>query len=144
MVLNKVLIVIFSLFLVHASAQTDVTGKWKTIDDNTGKEKSIIELFERNGKVYGRIIKLFQEPGEDQDPICDKCDSEDKRYKKKIISMEILVNMEKDGNEYSGGEILDPEVGKVYKCKIWIENGDLKVRGYWGPFYRTQTWKRSS
>ena len=144
MVLNKVLIVIFSLFVVHATAQTDVTGKWKTIDDNTGKEKSIIELFERGGKVYGRIVKLFQDPGEDQDPICDKCDPEDKRYKKKIISMEILVNMVKDGNEYSGGEILDPGVGKVYKCKIWIENGDLKVRGYWGPFYRTQTWKKSS
>jgi uncharacterized protein (DUF2147 family) len=142
MVFKRVLVLVFSLCVVQSFGQ-DVLGKWKTIDDNSSKEKSIIELFERDGKVYGRIIRLFQEPGEDQDPVCDECDSEDSRYKKKIIGMEILTNMMKDGDEYSGGEILDPEVGRVYRCKIWLENDDLKVRGYWGPFYRTQTWKRS-
>lgn len=139
----KIYTLFFILTIGTVAAQNTVTGKWKTIDDNSGKEKSIIELQERDGKVYGKIIKLFQEPGEDQDPICDKCDSDDPRYKQKIIGMEIMTDMVKEGKEYAGGSILDPESGKVYKCRIWLENIDLKVRGYWGPFYRTQTWKRS-
>jgi uncharacterized protein (DUF2147 family) len=52
--------------------------------------------------------------------------------------------MEKSGDEYAAGNILDPEEGKVYKCKLWLEGTELKVRGYWGPFYRTQTWTRSN
>lgn len=123
-------------------SQATVTGKWKTIDDNTGKERSVIELYQRDGKISGRIIKLFRAPGEDPDPVCDECDEDDPRYMKKIIGMEILTGLEKDGKEYSGGEILDPEDGKVYRCKVWLEGSDLKVRGYWGPFFRTQTWKR--
>jgi len=132
------------LFLLPITvlAQSTVLGKWKTIDDNTGKEKSILEITEHNGKVYGKILKIFTQPGEDPDPVCDKCPEEDSRYKKKIIGMEIIKDMIKDDDEYSGGSILDPEAGKVYRCKLWIEDKDLKVRGYWGPLYRTQTWKR--
>ena len=57
--------------------------------------------------------------------------------------MEILQDMVKIGNEFAEGSILDPKNGKIYKCKMWIENNDLKLRGYWGPFYRTQTWKKT-
>jgi uncharacterized protein (DUF2147 family) len=56
--------------------------------------------------------------------------------------MEIIRDMKKDDDEYTGGHILDPEVGKIYRCKLWIEEGTLKVRGYLGPFFRTQTWQR--
>ena len=126
-----------------AFAQHPVIGKWKTVDDNTGEIKSIVEIFERGGKVFGKIIRIFPEPGEDTDPVCDQCSEDDARYKKKIIGMEIIQNMLKSGAELSDGDILDPEVGKVYKCKIWLEGNDLKVRGYWGPFYRTQTWKKA-
>jgi uncharacterized protein (DUF2147 family) len=56
--------------------------------------------------------------------------------------MEIIANLEKSGNEYSQGSILDPQDGRIYRCKIWVDDGNLKVRGYWGPFFRTQTWKR--
>jgi uncharacterized protein (DUF2147 family) len=119
-----------------------VVGKWRTIDDETGKPKSIVELYEQNGKLYGKIIKLFREPNEDQDPVCDKC--EDARKNKKIIGMNIITDMSKDGTEYSGGEILDPKKGKIYRCKLWVENGKLMVRGYLGFFYRTQTWTRES
>ena len=122
-----------------AMAQT-VFGKWKTIDDETGDFKSIVEIFERSGKVYGRIVKLYRKPNEDPDPICDECDEEDPRYKKKVMGMEILKDMIKDDDEYSGGEILDPNNGKIYRCKIWLEGKDLKLRGYIGPFFRTQTW----
>jgi uncharacterized protein (DUF2147 family) len=119
-----------------------VTGKWQTIDDTTGETKSIVEIFERNGLLYGKILRIFPKPGNEDDPVCDKCAPDDSRYNKKIIGMEILKDMRRNGKEFSQGNILDPEVGKVYKCKIWLEGEDLKVRGYWGPFWRTQTWKR--
>lgn len=135
----KILFFFFLLIPMLGTSQT-VIGKWKTIDDETGEAKSVVEIFERGGKVYGRIIKLFRKPDEDQNPVCDECDEEDPRYKKKIIGMEIMKDMVKDEDEYSGGEILDPNNGKVYRCKIWLEGGDLKLRGYLGPFFRTQTW----
>ena len=120
----------------------DITGKWKTIDDESGKEKSIVEIFQRGGKIYGKVIRIFPEPGDEPDPVCDECDKDDPRYNKKIIGMEIITDMKSDGDAYSSGEILDPKIGKVYRCKLWLEGLDLKVRGYWGPFYRTQTWKK--
>ena len=120
-----------------------VLGKWKTIDDNSGDPRSIVEISDVNGKLYGKIIKLFPKPTEDPDPVCDKCDPADQRFNRKVIGMEIIRNLASDGNEYSGGDILDPENGKVYRSKIWVEGKDLKVRGYWGPFYRTQTWLRA-
>jgi uncharacterized protein (DUF2147 family) len=58
--------------------------------------------------------------------------------------MEILRDLKKNGDEYTDGNILDPEIGKVYRCKLWREGDTLKVRGYWGPFFRTQTWIKSS
>lgn len=136
---------LLTLYLITVTslcqAQT-VVGKWKTIDDSSGEERSIVELYDRNGLVYGKVVKTFLKPGEDPDPVCDQCSPDDHRYNKKIIGMEILRKMKKSGNEYSDGDILDPENGRVYRCKLWIEEGDLKVRGYWGPFYRTQTWKK--
>lgn len=131
------------LFVTHAGMSQTVLGKWKTIDDETGKPRSIVEIFERDGEVHGKIVKLFREPQEDQDPICNGCDEVDPRYKKKIIGMEILTGMVKDDDEYEDGEILDPKSGKVYDCKIWVDGKDLKVRGYIGPFFRTQTWLKA-
>ncbi len=134
------IILVVSCVSAVASAQSSIVGKWKSVDDNTGDPRSIVEIIEREGKIYGKIIKLFPKPEEDPDPICDKCSPEDARFNKKIIGMEIIKEMAKDDDEYSGGSILDPEVGKVYRCKVWLEAGKLKVRGYIGPFYRTQTW----
>lgn len=138
----KTLIVGLLILPVLCGAQASVIGKWKTIDDSSGEERSIVEIFERDGLVYGKIVKTFPQAGEDPDPVCDECSPDDPRYKKKIIGMEIIQKMKKAGEEYAEGNILDPENGKIYSCKLWLENGDLKVRGYWGPFFRTQTWKR--
>jgi uncharacterized protein (DUF2147 family) len=141
--MKKLIILLLIVSSTGALAQNNaVIGKWKTIDDGTGEAKSIIEIYERNNKIYGKVIKLFRKPGEDPDPVCDECDEEDDRYKKKIIGMEVLRDMVKDEDEYTDGNILDPKDGKIYRCKIWLEGADLMVRGYWGPFYRTQTWKR--
>ncbi len=128
---------------VFLGAQAQVAGKWRTIDDETSEPKSIVELFEREGKMYGKIVKLFRKPGEDPDPVCDECSEDDARFKKKIIGMEILRDMVKSGEEYTEGDILDPNNGKIYRCRIWLEGNNLKVRGYWGPFYRTQTWHKT-
>jgi len=133
------------LFLLSVSASAhsqSILGKWKTIDDETSEPRSVVEIYERDGKLYGKIVKLLLKPGEEQDPVCKQCDADDARYQKKIIGMEILKDMEKSGEEYSEGNILDPNNGKIYNCKLWLEGNDLKLRGYWGPFYRTQTWQR--
>lgn len=137
------LICLVFLSIGVAKGQSSIVGKWTTIDDETNKPRSTVEIVERNGKYYGKIISLISQPGDDSDPICDKCASEDDRFNKKIIGMEILRDMGKDGEEYSEGTILDPKDGKIYRCKIWIENNNLKLRGYWGPFFRTQTWLHS-
>ena len=139
--MTRIFILFITVISISAHAQT-VLGKWKTIDDESGEPKSVVEIFERGGKVYGRVIKLFRKPGEEQDPVCKECDEDDPRYQKKVIGMEIMRNMVKDGEEYSGGDVLDPENGKVYRGKLWLEGKDLKLRGYVGPFYRTQTWVR--
>lgn len=129
------------LFISGASAQNNgVFGKWVTIDDETNEKKSVVEIYEKNGKVYGKIIKLFRKPGEDPDPICDECDEDDPRYNQKVIGMEIMIDMKKDGDEYSGGTILKPDEGKIYDCKIWRDGDNLKVRGYIMFLYRTQVW----
>ena len=133
------------LFSVTINAQhEDITGLWKSIDDETGEPKSIVEIYIENGKLYGDIVKLFRKPGEDPDPVCDKCDEDDPRYNQKIIGMTIIKDMEyqKDDNEWEDGEILDPKKGKVYDCKLWVEDGKLQVRGYVLFFHRTQEWLR--
>jgi uncharacterized protein (DUF2147 family) len=138
--MTKATIILFlASFALTANGQ-DIVGKWKSVDDNTGKPRSIVEITETGGKIYGKVIRLFPQPDEDPDPVCDKCDPSDLRYKKKVIGMEIITGLSKSGKEYAGGEILDPENGKTYRSRIWLEGKDLKVRGYWGPFYRTQTW----
>ncbi len=136
--------IILSTFLIFSSLivvnAQDISGKWKTIDDETGEAKSVVEIYSKNDKYYGKIIKLFREPDQNPDPICDECPSDDPRYKQKVIGMEIIKDLEKDGDEYTNGTVLKPDEGKIYKCKIWIEDNELKIRGYWGWFYRTQTW----
>lgn len=132
----------FCIFCLSAQTQT-IFGKWKTIDDETGEAKSIVEIYKVGDKAYGKIVKLFRKPTEEQDPYCDKC--EDDRKDQRIIGMQIIRDMERDGDEWEDGTILDPKKGEVYDCKIWVDEDDsdlLQVRGYVWMFYRTQTWER--
>jgi uncharacterized protein (DUF2147 family) len=141
MILLLVLMISTStLFAQHE----DITGLWKTIDDETNKPKSVVKIYIQDGKLYGDVVKLFRKEGEDPDPICDKCDKDDPRYNQKIVGMTIITDMEfqKDDNEWEDGEIMDPKKGKVYDCKLWVEDGKLQVRGYVLFFHRTQEWLR--
>lgn len=136
----KLLLPLALLAVGFSSHAQNILGFWKTIDDETGKPRSVVEIKERNGKYYGQIIQLFRNPNEDPDPICEECPGN--KRNQKIIGMEIITDMEQLPDEvtYENGEILDPESGNVYDCKLWIEDGKLKVRGYVMFIYRTQTW----
>ena len=125
---------------VALAAPTSPIGKWKTIDDASGKAKSIVEIYDQGGKLYGKIIKLFREPGEDPDPKCDKCTGAKKNQR--VIGMVILEGLWQEGDEWKGGTILDPDHGQTYRCKIKLEKGKLKVRGFIGVSLlgRTQYW----
>ena len=119
-------------------------GLWKSIDDETGEVKSVVRISEENGSLVGTIAKLFPKPGKNPNPLCDKCDGEKKDQP--LLGMGILWGLTKQGEEWSGGLILDPDNGKTYKCKIKLEGagGTLTVRGYIGfsLLGRSQTWIR--
>ena len=119
-------------------------GLWKNIDDESGKPKALIRITESNGELRGKIEKLFKNPGEDQNPKCIKCEGALKDQP--VIGMTILTGMKRDGDEYNGGQILDPNNGKVYSSKLTVIEGGKKldVRGYIGfPMLgRTHTWLR--
>lgn len=134
------LILLLFSFNFLFSQENSITGRWMTIDDETGKPKSIVLIYEKDGKFYGKIDSLIIKPGDDPDPVCDKCPDDDPRKNQKLLGMEILKDLEKDGEEYKNGRILDPKKGKVYDCKMWLEDGKLKVRGYLLFFFRTQEW----
>ncbi len=143
--LIKSSIAILSLLAVQiAAAQNSPAGLWKTIDDKTGKVKSLVRIQEAGGEFQGKIEKLFRDADQDQNPKCDKCEGSNKDLP--LIGLTILFNIKKDGDEYSGGKILDPANGKLYSSKLKLidSNKKLEVRGYIGMpmFGRTQTWLR--
>jgi uncharacterized protein (DUF2147 family) len=119
-----------------------IEGTWRTFDEKTGEPKSIIDITVDDGRLYGEIIQIFPKEGEDPDPVCDKCPGELKNQK--IVGMFIINGLEEKDGTWSGGKILDPENGKSYGCKLWLEDDDLRVRGSLLIFHRTQTWVREA
>lgn len=137
--LTTIVLVLAVSLSAHAQS---IVGKWKTIDDSTGKEKSIVEIYEKDGKYYGQIKKLLN-PSK-PNPKCDNCEGDEKG--KPIEGLVIIKDLQKKGNEYTGGKITDPESGKQYKCTVKLNGKDkLDVRGYIGLSLigRTQTWKKA-
>ena len=125
------------------AANPTPAGLWKTIDDSTGKPRSLIRITENNGELSAVVEKGLLET-DTGDKVCDKCT--DERKGQKIIGMTIAKGLKKNGNKYDGGEILDPDNGKVYKCKMTLDDSgnNLEVRGYIGISLigRSQTWQR--
>ena len=133
-----ILIVAFSFSL---NAQT-IFGKWNSKNDETGKIDSVVEVYEKNGKAYAKIIEI-KDP-ERQNSVCTECEGKNKG--KKILGLNILTGLEKDDDEWSGGKILDPRNGKIYKCFIKLEGDNkLKIRGYVGfsLLGKTKYWERA-
>ncbi len=134
---------LFFILLFSATplfSQYSILGKWKTIDDVTGKEKSIVSIYEINGKIYGKVQEILEVVNKNS--LCTKCSGTDKD--KPILGMIVLKGLTKEVEEYSG-KILDPKKGKIYDCSITFENKDqIKVHGYLGLKFigRTQFWYR--
>ncbi|WP_340154707.1 DUF2147 domain-containing protein [uncultured Winogradskyella sp.] len=133
--MNKNILVLFSVFFMFSflSAQS-VLGKWKTIDDSTGKARSIIEIYESDGKIYGKIIELINPKS--NNPLCNQCKGDKKNQP--------IIGLIMNDDVYEDGTILNPENGKTYDCRLKFEDDEdtLQVRGYLAFFYKTQYWKR--
>lgn len=143
MSMKKAIISIFVLFFtLQISAQeNNVIGQWKTFDDETGDAKSIVEVYEKEGKIFGKIIDILNPA--DKDKVCIYCKGDEKNQP--LIGLNIIKGLLLDGDRYEDGTIFDPEKGKEYHAKIWVENdtpNTLMVRGYIAFLYRTQEWIR--
>lgn len=126
---------------VFYSQNQGVLGKWKTIDDETGEAKSIVEIYEESGKIYGKVIAILDTIHKND--LCKECSGTDAN--KPILGIIVIKGLTKEGKEYSSGKILDPKNGKLYQCYITLVGNDkLKVRGYIGFSFlgRTQYWYR--
>jgi uncharacterized protein (DUF2147 family) len=136
-----VLLCLLAAGLLAADSGATPAGRWRTFDDKTGKAKAIIVLYEEKGLLFGRVETLVDP---DAVKICDKCS--DERKGQPVTGMVVVRRMKKEGEEYTGGDILDPKNGSVYRCKMRLvdQGRKLSVRGYLGLslFGRSQTWIR--
>jgi uncharacterized protein (DUF2147 family) len=125
-----------------AAASSSPIGLWKTFDDKTGSARALVRIYEEDGKLFGKIEKSFTPGAENR--LCELCT--DERKKQPILGLVIIRNMRRSDSEYTGGDILDPESGSVYRCKFHLEQDGtrLLVRGFIGISLlgRTQTWQR--
>jgi uncharacterized protein (DUF2147 family) len=133
---------VLGLFCIGTlEAQSSPFGVWKSIDDKTGEAKSNVEVYQKNGKLYGKVIKILTDKPNAK---CDDCKGDKKDQP--VQGMVIIEGLQETEGTWKNGTILDPENGNVYGCVIWLEEGkpnELKVRGkHWSGLYRTQTWYR--
>ena len=137
--MNKTLfqIALYSLFSITLQSQNPI-GIWVTVDDETGKEKSHVEVYEKDQKLFGKIIKLLLKP---QNTVCEVCDGE--RKNKPLVGMVIISNMKKSGNKWEGGKIYKADAGKEYNGFFKMAGPDkLIVTGKVLFITKSQTWRR--
>lgn len=136
----KKIVFSFVALMFATLSYAQIEGKWRTIDDETGKPKSIVEITKKSdGKYYGRIIQLLIKP---EHNTCVDCT--DDRKNKPILGLEIIRGLKKSGSEFSGGTIVNPKGGKEYGCKITRSGDKLNVKGSLKSFSfigKTQTWE---
>jgi len=140
--MKKKLVLIFSIFVTTSSFSQTIFGNWNSYDEETNKIESVIEVYEKDSKAFAKIVSISD--SNRSAATCVECNG--KRKNAPILGMNILTGLKKDGNEWSGGKILDPKNGKEYKCYLQLlDNNTLKLRGYIGisMFGRTAIWKRA-
>jgi uncharacterized protein (DUF2147 family) len=125
-----------------AFAAESPVGKWKTVDEQSGKVTSEVEIYEQSGKLFGKVVALAEPDDKQGKPkICSACTGADKN--KTIVGLVILKDLTPSGDRYKNGTVLDPQDGKVYPAEIWVEDGKLMVRGYSGFLYKTRSWLKA-
>ncbi|MBR1915742.1 MAG: DUF2147 domain-containing protein [Alphaproteobacteria bacterium] len=129
--MKKILLLALMFMPFVSWASDDVVGYWTTIDDETNTPKSVVQIYEYQGKVYGRVVELFQ----NKQAVAKLPD------KPLIKGLDVIWDMEKKKDKYTGGEILDPKTGKVYACDLWRDGDKLIVRGKIAFLGRNQTWE---
>jgi uncharacterized protein (DUF2147 family) len=123
-----------------ASAQNQIIGKWLSED-----KEGITNIYQNNGKYFGKITWLKMPNDKKGIPFTDSENPDKSKRNQPLIGLLILKDFYYSKNEWKGGTIYDPESGKTYTCTMWLENSNtLKVRGYWGLFYQTQTWTKTN
>ena len=142
--MNTKSIAALALSLCSAAWANTPVGQWHTVDDKTGEVKSLVVIEEQGGVLKGRVTQFLRK-GADLAARCDKCN--DDRKGQPILGMEIIRGVKKSaGHDYwDGGEILDPEEGKLYRVRLTPLDGGakLQVRGFLGPFWRNQLWVKA-
>ncbi len=131
---------LLNFYLLFAFAGS-ATGTWITIDDKTGAKRAIVQISDSGGTLSGTVVKVFPQPGDTG--LCQNCPGAFKG--KKVVGLNFLWGLKADGdNQWSGGSILDPKTGKIYKAKVTLKGNKLYVRGYLGVSLlgRTQVWVR--
>lgn len=130
-------------FTTSLVAAQDIVGFWKTVDEKTGKAQSVVAVYEYQGKYYGRLIGTY----DDNDPTRMKDTMYDPKERAPGVKanpfycgMDIIWNLEPNGQRFTNGKILDPERGKIYDAELWTKDGNLIVRGKIFFFGRNQTW----
>lgn len=129
---------------VAFAQQASPIGQWRTIDDHSGKPRSIVEVHANaDGTLSARIVRLIDQ-SKGPNPACDACRGA--LHGKPVVGMTIAWGLRRDGGSWSGGRILDPDNGKEYSVKFTPgkDGRTLEVRGYIGmPMLgRTQVWQR--
>ena len=145
MTIQPIAAAFLALSLVTGKAWTgeaSPVGLWRTYDDKDGQAASLVRIEDKGGILEGHVIKILPRPGHPVDALCEKCDGA--RKNQPVTGMTILWGMRRDGDEYDGGEILDPDNGNTYRCRMRVLGDKLDVRGYLGIslFGRSQTWVR--
>ncbi|MDD7913894.1 DUF2147 domain-containing protein [Polaribacter ponticola] len=137
--------IIFTVLLITINLSInsqEIFGKWNSKNDETGQVDSVIEVYKKDGKAFAKIIEITNP--ERKNALCELCNGKNKD--KPILGLNILTGLEKDDDEWSGGKILDPRSGKIYKCYIKLETSNkLKIRGYMGfsLLGKTAYWERA-
>ncbi len=135
------IVVLTVFFLSPLMAGSGITGMWKTIDDKTDIVKSIIKIYEYKGKIYGRLLVIYDDEGNLKDTYVNpSVIAENVKGQPFYAGLDILWELEQRGDKWKKGKIMDPKEGKVYSSEIWMEGKNLIVRGKIGPFGRNQTW----
>lgn len=132
-----ILIIAIFAFTNNSFAQQQIVGKWLA-DDGEG----IIEIYKQDNHFYGKITWLKKPNDEKGKPFTDTENPDKSKRIQPLLGLVILKGFVYKNNQWENGTIYDPESGKTYTCTIWISDGKLKVRGYWGIFYQTQTWTK--